>query len=817
LAEQLADGPLESTECARIIDGAAAGVEALSQRALVARDLSPNRVFLDAEQGCMLMDLGIPPELLRRVPLEQDSDLAFRSPEELERQPVDLRSSVYSLGVLLFTALTGLPPGKYSARSADARLRPSDRRSELSPEIDAVIARALARDPAERYANPEALSRAAAAAIGADLAPKGVIPSRNGQRQQRLPNPAATSAQRNGARPTPPQKNGRPTPPPEQTHPQLGPTEIPPSRRRAVARSASRPAHRVAARFPAAAPRCVAVMATLLALAGTGARRGHAQLRRLAGIAGPMAIRAAIVAAAATRRGAEVVWTLFLRVCRLVLVAARRGALLAAVAARRARRALIRVRRSAPSVARDQGERVDRFARDGWKSGNRLMGGEPAPARHPPRRRAVPRSASRPAHRVAARFPAAARRCVAVMATLVALAGTAARRGHALLRRLAGVAGPMAIRAATVAAAATRRGAEVVWTLFLRVCRPVLAATRREAVVVAVAARRARRALIRVRRSAPSVARDPGGRIERFARDARATSTHRRLLLPAVGAIAASALSGIALGRAFEPEEGPSSVSRSGLTLQLPRGWEPADVDPDLPKVSSAIAAVPSGEAGAGFLAGKLSSLAAAERILDRVQREGDGRTQVRLGRLDAWQYAGLRPRPHVVGTGYLVPTTGGAVLGICLASANEAPVRLAECERAATTLVVRGERPRPLSSADRSNERVIRVMATLRASRAEGRRRLEKAKLARGQARAATSLQRSHQRAAVSLERISALENGTSLGNLSAAVRAAAAAYGRLAHAASVSNRPAYREASHAVVREDEALRRELAHVRDA
>jgi hypothetical protein len=403
------------------------------------------------------------------------------------------------------------------------------------------------------------------------------------------------------------------------------------------------------------------------------------------------------------------------------------------------------------------------------------------------------------------------------MATLVALAGTGARRAHARSRRLAGVAGPMAIRAASVATAAGRRGAKVVWTLFLRVCRLVLAAARRGAVVAAVAARRARRALVGLKRSAPSVARDQGGRIKRFARDGRGTSTRRRLLLPAVGAIAASALSGIALGRAFEPEEGPSSVSRSGLTVQLPGGWEPADVDPDLPKVSSAIAAVPSGEAGAGFLAGKLSSLAAAERILDRVQRESDGRTQVRLGRLDAWQYAGLRPRPHVVGTGYVVPTTGGAVLGICLASANEAPVRLAECKRAATTLVVRRERPRTLSSADRSNERVVRVMATLRASRAEGRRRLEQAELARGQARAATSLQLSHQRAAVSLERISALENGNSLGNLSAAVRAAAAAYGRLAHAASVSNRSAYREASHAVVHEEEALRRELAHVRGA
>jgi hypothetical protein len=187
------------------------------------------------------------------------------------------------------------------------------------------------------------------------------------------------------------------------------------------------------------------------------------------------------------------------------------------------------------------------------------------------------------------------------------------------------------------------------------------------------------------------------------------------------------------------------------------------------------------------------------------------------LGALNAWQYTGLRPRPHVVGTGYLVPTTGGAVLGICHASTSEAPIRLAECKRAATTLAIRGERPRPLASADGSNERLSRVIATLRASRSQGRRRLEAAELGRGQARAATSLQLSHERAARSLDHISALENGHSPQDLRAALRDAAAAYGRLAHAASVSNRSAYRNARDAVVREEEVLRRELARTGDA
>ena len=114
LRELLAAAPLEPTACARVLGGAAAAVGGLSEWALVARDLTPERVLVDPEHGGVLMELGIPRELVRRVPLEQDPDLAFRSPEELERKPVDVRSSVYSLGALLFTTLTGRPLDDYS-------------------------------------------------------------------------------------------------------------------------------------------------------------------------------------------------------------------------------------------------------------------------------------------------------------------------------------------------------------------------------------------------------------------------------------------------------------------------------------------------------------------------------------------------------------------------------------------------------------------------------------------------------------------------------------------------------------------------------
>jgi Protein kinase domain len=555
LTELLAAGPLEPTECARILGGAAAGVDALSKRRLLARDLAPDRVFADAEHGGVLMVLGISRELLRRVPLGQDQDLAFRSPEELERKPVDIRSSVYSLGAVLFTALTGRPPADSWALIGEPGPRPTDRRPELPPDIDAVVARAMARDPADRYSNPEALARAAAAALGADLAPElpgsGLGP--NKRQRQRL---ARRSAGRNG--------NGS------------GPTTDD------------------------------------------------------------------------------------------------------------------RLKRPAPPVAQEPGRQIERL------TGRRLGGSTNA-------------------------------------ATTRAVATSPFENG-----RRPAAAGNVATRA----------------------------------------------------------------------------STYRRILPLAVGALVASALSGIALGLAFEPEERPSSVSGSGLTIQLPRGWEPADRDLSVPALSAAIAAAPSGTGGAGFVAGKVSSLNAAEQSLERLQRDGDGRTRVRLGGLSAWQYAGLRRRPNVVGTGYLVPTAGGAVVGICHATRGEAPVRLSECRRAATTLAIRGERPLPLSSADRSNERMLRTIGALRASRAAGRRRLEGAELARGQIRAAKSLRQSHERAARSLDRISALENGYSLGDLSATVRQLAVAYGGLADAARTTSRSEYREARAAVARGEAALRRELARI---
>jgi serine/threonine-protein kinase len=103
----------------------------------------------------------------------------YAAPEQICGRPLDRRTDVYGLGGLLHFALTGLPP--FEGETDDARLRshlfepppaPSRMRPGLPAAIDAVIACALAKDPAARYATAGELGRAAVQAA----ARAGVVP-----------------------------------------------------------------------------------------------------------------------------------------------------------------------------------------------------------------------------------------------------------------------------------------------------------------------------------------------------------------------------------------------------------------------------------------------------------------------------------------------------------------------------------------------------------------------------------------------------------------------------------------------------------------
>ncbi|HEX6739282.1 MAG TPA: serine/threonine-protein kinase, partial [Vicinamibacteria bacterium] len=155
-------GPLPPREACRVAIQIADGLHAVHRVGIVHRDLKPQNVMLDRDGDAKLMDFG-----LARVPSSQMTQKGsilgspkYMSPELVREQPLDGRADLFSLGVVLFELLARRTPFE----GPDANLfelmerivtRPVERLGErdpsLPPAFDVILARALAKDPADRY------------------------------------------------------------------------------------------------------------------------------------------------------------------------------------------------------------------------------------------------------------------------------------------------------------------------------------------------------------------------------------------------------------------------------------------------------------------------------------------------------------------------------------------------------------------------------------------------------------------------------------------------------------------------------------------
>jgi serine/threonine-protein kinase len=179
LADRLVDGPLEPQRAVRILAQVAAALELAAGKGLVHRDLTPEAVAL-RERGpdhAFLGDFGIALPPARGCGLAgEPAGVEYRSPEELRGERPRPRSNVYSLACILVECLTGAPPYWHArplltihSHLVDPPPRISERRDGLSPRIDDVIARALAKNPQERFRSPAELVEASGRALGADV------------------------------------------------------------------------------------------------------------------------------------------------------------------------------------------------------------------------------------------------------------------------------------------------------------------------------------------------------------------------------------------------------------------------------------------------------------------------------------------------------------------------------------------------------------------------------------------------------------------------------------------------------------------------
>jgi DNA-binding beta-propeller fold protein YncE len=170
-----AEGGLDPGRAARIVAQVAAGLDAAHAASLVHRDVKPANVLLGPGGHVYLSDFGLSKHALS-IDGETRSGqwvgtLDYVAPEQIRGERPDARADVYALGCVLYFALTGCPPydhegdeAKLWAHLSETPPAPSDRVPGLPPDLDGVVARALAKRPADRYPSAGDLGRAAVAA-----------------------------------------------------------------------------------------------------------------------------------------------------------------------------------------------------------------------------------------------------------------------------------------------------------------------------------------------------------------------------------------------------------------------------------------------------------------------------------------------------------------------------------------------------------------------------------------------------------------------------------------------------------------------------
>jgi Protein kinase domain len=173
----LAEGPLTTDRATRIAEQLGDALDAIHHLGYVHRDLKPQNVLVDAAGHVYLSDFGLAKQALTTVGDTRSEQwvgtLDYVAPEQIRGERVDARADVYAFGGVLYFMLTRRVPferasdhAKLWAHLADPPPRPSDARPALPPELDAVVLRALAKDPADRYPSAGDLARSARSAAG---------------------------------------------------------------------------------------------------------------------------------------------------------------------------------------------------------------------------------------------------------------------------------------------------------------------------------------------------------------------------------------------------------------------------------------------------------------------------------------------------------------------------------------------------------------------------------------------------------------------------------------------------------------------------
>jgi serine/threonine-protein kinase len=190
-------GGMDYREAIELATEACKALEAAHGAGLVHRDLKPANLFLTRGGGLKLLDFGVAMALADVAPVKAEADVApakvggdqperkqkgfaifgtpeYMAPEQVAGEAVDGRCDIYALGCVLYELITGTPvfEGRSSVVVMGKQLReiPESLRARaphrgVPPELDALVLRALDKDPAKRFASATVLREALAAVL----------------------------------------------------------------------------------------------------------------------------------------------------------------------------------------------------------------------------------------------------------------------------------------------------------------------------------------------------------------------------------------------------------------------------------------------------------------------------------------------------------------------------------------------------------------------------------------------------------------------------------------------------------------------------
>jgi hypothetical protein len=848
LARVMRRGPLGPKTAVTILVGLARAVDALEGRRLVARDLAPDHVLLDRKRGAVLAEYGLPPELVPLGRPDPDPKAFYRAPEEA-RGRLTPRSSVYSLGAILLASLTG----EAQPERLDARAR-GRRRREIPAPLAAVIERAMAPDPRQRYANVAELAQAAIATIRSDeqrirpvaelkqpraktpKQPRAKTPTQPGAKtskqpgaktptQPRAKTPTASRASKPAAKParngnaTP--RNGRATA--RNGNANGGPAAQPASAktRRLLSRLHTTPAETTPAApetSPAPSDQTAAKRAERERRAKEATERKAAeQAERDRRAREATERKAAERAEAAKKRAAERAE----RDRRAQEAAERKKAEAAAKAAeklaererrakaaaeRKAAEQAERERRAAEEAERKKAEAAESAAGDANKRAERERRAKEAADRKAAEKAERERRANEAAARKAAGRAETEKKSAADRAERERLARQAAERKKA--EAAAKAAEKLAERERRAKAAAQRKQAEAERK------RERAAERKRERAAERKRERGAghKRALPRRARSerAPhSPAAKP--KTQKSAPTSEQTTRRRRAVAVTVVGLLAAAAGAIALAPGGDTgARRASQISNGDLSMRLPAGWE--QIHPSTARfgsLSSVLAAKPSKGDGTVLLTGMVGEPRETTEALRRLAPNGTKPVPAHLGRLDVTRYDNLKSGAGSKARAYMLNTTGPSVLIVCEADAGASSAPLRACSRVASTLHLEHELPLSHASAKARRPAADKAIAELADERLAARKRIANASIAEDQAHAARDLQVIYYEASRRVEATGL--PGAGAERLVAALAAAGDSYGSLAAAIRDGDQVAYDDARADVIAREATVWKEL------